>query len=58
MKYLTLGKNPLAPSVTLSFQHQVVLLKRHELSHTRSVPFGAPFVTSSFQNQVLLLKGH
>ena len=59
MKYPTLGMNPLAaPIVTSSFQHhvlllkwhekvQVLLLKTHEISHTRQSPSAAPIVTSS-----------
>ena len=37
----TLGMNPLAaPSVTSSFQHQVLLLMKHEVSNIRNEPFG------------------
>ena len=41
MKKPTLGMNPLAaPSVTSSFQNQVLWLKKHEKTHTRDEPFG------------------
>ena len=36
----TLGMNPsAAPSVTLSFQHQMLLLKEHDRTHTMDEPF-------------------
>ena len=49
--------NPLAaPSVTSSFQLQVLLLKEHEISHTRHEPLGCPqcdfeFSTSGALNE-------
>ena len=54
MKDPTLWMNPLAAtSVTLIFQHQVLLLMKHEGAHSRDEPLVAPSVTSSFQHQML-----
>ena len=49
--------NPLAaPSVTSSFQNQVLLLKKHEKNTLGMNPLAAPSVTPSFQNHQVLIE--
>ena len=48
MKYPTLRINPsAAPNVTSSFQHQVLWLRKHKISHTRDKPFSCSLITSA-----------
>ena len=53
----TLGMNTLtAPSVTLSFQNQVLLLKKHEKTHTRDEPFGCSQCDFEFSKSSALIE--
>ena len=59
MKEPTLGINPsAAPSVTSSFQHQALVLVKHEGPPLWINPRAAPSVTLFFQHQALLLMKH
>ena len=53
-----LGINPLGvPSVTSSFQNQVLLLKKHEKTHTRHEPFRCSQCDFKFSKSSALIEG-
>ena len=55
IKYPTIGMKPSAtPSVTSSFQHQVLSMKKHEKILTRNEPFSCPQCESEFSTSSAL----